>query len=112
MSFFNGSRNWRDYPIVLGHEGAGIVREVGLGVISLKPDDAVILAGIPECGSCSACRSCKTNLCDEYFKPLARRPFSLQGRPVRAFCELGTFANFVTVREWQAAKIRSDLPST
>ncbi|SMH54744.1 alcohol dehydrogenase catalytic domain-containing protein [Mesorhizobium australicum] len=110
MSFFDGSRNWHDYPIVLGHEGAGIVREVGPGVASLARGDHVILAGIPECGECPACRSSKTNLCDAYFKPTQRRPFSLHGRPARAFCELGTFANFVTVREWQAAKIRSDVP--
>lgn len=110
MSFFDGSRNWHDYPIVLGHEGAGIVREVGAGVASLAPGDHVILAGIPECGECPACRSARTNLCDAYFKPTQRRPFSLRGRPVRAFCELGTFSDFVTVREWQAAKIRRDVP--
>lgn len=110
MSFFDGSRNWQDYPIVLGHEGAGIVCETGAGVASLVPGDHVILVGIPECGTCPACRSAKTNLCDEYFKPVERRPFSLRGRPVKAFCELGTFSNFVTVREWQAAKIRRDVP--
>ncbi len=110
MSFFDGSRDWSDYPIVLGHEGAGIVREVGAGTTSLAPGDHVILVGIPECGVCPACRCIKTNLCDEYFKPVVRRPFSLRQRPVRAFCELGTFANFVTVREWQAAKIRKDVP--
>jgi S-(hydroxymethyl)glutathione dehydrogenase / alcohol dehydrogenase len=110
MSFFDGSRNWSDYPIVLGHEGAGIVREVGKGVASLVPGDHVILVGIPECGVCPACRSTKTNLCDEYFKPVARRPFSQRGRFVRAFCELGTFSDFVVVREWQAAKVRADVP--
>lgn len=110
MSFFDGSRNWSDYPIVLGHEGAGVVREVGSGVASLSAGDHVILVGIPECGSCPACRSRRTNLCDQYFKPVERRPFSRLGRPVRAFCELGTFSPFLTVREWQAAKIRDDVP--
>lgn len=110
MSFFDGSRNWQDYPIVLGHEGAGIVRETGAGVDSLVPGDHVILVGIPECGTCPACRSNRTNLCDAYFKPVERRPFALRGRPVRAFCELGTFSRFVTVREWQAAKVRKDVP--
>lgn len=110
MSFFDGSRNWTDYPIVLGHEGAGVVRDAGPGVSSLGPGDHVILVGIPECGACPACRSTRTNLCDEYFKPVDRRPFSLGGRPVRAFCELGTFSNFVTIREWQATKIRRDVP--
>jgi S-(hydroxymethyl)glutathione dehydrogenase / alcohol dehydrogenase len=110
MSFFDGSRNWSDYPIILGHEGAGVVRDVGPGVASLVPGDHVILVGIPECGSCPACRSVKTNLCDEYFKTVTRRPFSHGGRPVRAFCELGTFSDFVVVREWQAARIRRDVP--
>ncbi|MCO5161341.1 MAG: zinc-binding dehydrogenase [Mesorhizobium sp.] len=110
MSFFDGSRNWSDYPIVLGHEGAGIVRDVGPGVTSLAPGDHVILAGIPECGSCPACRSRKTNLCDQYFRQVDRRPFSRDGRAVRAFCELGTFSPLVTVREWQAASIRPDVP--
>ena len=110
MSFFDGSRNWHDYPIVLGHEGAGVVRETGPGVDSLVPGDHVILVGIPECGTCPACRSNRTNLCDAYFKPVERRAFALRGRPVRAFCELGTFSRFVTVREWQAAKVRRDVP--
>ena len=110
MSFFDGSRNWSDYPLVLGHEGAGIVREIGTGVGSLAVGDHVILVGIPECGTCPACRSRRTNLCDEYFKPVARRPFSQGGKGVRAFCELGTFSPYVTVREWQATKIRADVP--
>jgi S-(hydroxymethyl)glutathione dehydrogenase/alcohol dehydrogenase len=110
MSFFDGSRNWQDYPIILGHEGAGVIREVGPDVTSLLPGDHVILAGIPECGACPACLSTKTNLCDAYFKPVERRPFSRRGKPVRAFCELGTFSKYVTVREWQAAKIRNDVP--
>ena len=110
MSFFDGSRDWQDYPIILGHEGAGVIREVGPDVTSLLPGDHVILAGIPECGACPACLSKKTNLCDAYFKPVERRPFSRGGKPVRAFCELGTFSKYVTIREWQAAKIRKDVP--
>jgi S-(hydroxymethyl)glutathione dehydrogenase/alcohol dehydrogenase len=110
MSFFDGARNWSDYPMVLGHEGAGIVREIGAGVTSVKPGDHVIPVGIPECGTCPACRSGKTNLCDEYFKPVARRTFSRAGVPVRAFCELGTFSPFITAREWQVTKIRNDVP--
>jgi len=110
MSFFNGSRDWADYPIVLGHEGAGIVRACGPGVTSVAPGDHVIPIGIPECGVCPACRSGKTNLCDVYFTPTTRRAFQLGGRPVRAFCELGTFAPFIVAREIQVAKIRSDAP--
>jgi S-(hydroxymethyl)glutathione dehydrogenase / alcohol dehydrogenase len=110
MSFFNGSRDWSDYPIVLGHEGAGIVRACGAGVTSVVPGDHVIPIGIPECGVCPACCSGKTNLCDVYFTPTTRRPFSLAGRPVRAFCELGTFAPFIVAREIQVTKIRPDAP--
>ena len=110
MSFFDGSRDWADYPIVLGHEGAGIVRERGPGVSSVHPGDHVIPVGIPECGTCPACRSGKTNLCDQYFKPTTRRPFSLQGRPTRAFCELGTFSQMIVAREMQVTKIRNDAP--
>lgn len=110
MSFFDGSRAWSDYPIVLGHEGAGVVREVGPGVASVRPGDHVITVGIPECGTCPACRSPRTNLCDSYFQPTARRVFARNGQPVRAFCELGTFCNFVTIRETQACVIRQDVP--
>src|ERR1700709_373688 len=57
LSFFDGSRDWSDYPIVLGHEGAGIVRECGAGVTSVRPGDHVIPVAIPECGTCPACRN-------------------------------------------------------
>lgn len=110
MSFFDGSRDWSDYPIVLGHEGAGIVRECGPGVTSVRPGDHVIPVGIPECGDCPACRSGRTNLCDQYFKPTSRRPFSLNGRRIRAFCELGTFSSLIVAREIQVTKVRSDAP--
>lgn len=110
MSFFAGERIWSDYPMVLGHEGAGVVLECGPGVTSVKPGDHVIPVGIPECGSCPACRSRKTNLCDYYFRPTERRPFSLNGRPTRAFCELGTFSETIVVREMQVTKIRADAP--
>ena len=110
LSFFDGSRDWSDYPIVLGHEGAGVVLECGPGVVDLRPGDHVIPVGIPECGECPACRSRKTNLCDLYFKPTPRRPFSLNGRPTRAFCELGTFSQRVVVRDIQVTKISKLAP--
>ncbi|AJE49181.1 zinc-binding dehydrogenase [Celeribacter indicus] len=106
----DGSRDWPNYPVILGHEGAGIVREVGPGVTRLKPGDAVIPLAMPECGTCPACRSSKSNLCDEYFKPHPRAPFSWKGRPVTSFINLGTFAQFMTVRAFHVAKIRSDAP--
>ncbi|MGR3375467.1 alcohol dehydrogenase catalytic domain-containing protein [Salipiger abyssi] len=106
----DGSRDWPDYPVILGHEGAGIVREVGPGVDRLTPGDAVIPLAMPECGECPPCRSDKSNLCDHYFKPNPRKPFSWQGRPVASFISLGTFAQFVTVRAFQVARIRDDAP--
>lgn len=110
LSLFDGSRDWTDYPLVLGHEGAGIVLECGSGVTSVRPGDHVIPVGIPECGTCPACRSKLTNLCDDYFTPYPRRPFTLDGRGVRAFCELGTFASHIVVRETQVCKIHPDAP--
>ena len=110
MSFFNGSRDWSDYPIVLGHEGAGIVLDLGRGVQSVSAGDHVIPVAIPECGTCPACRRGIANLCDSYFLPTSRRPFQLKGRPTRAFCELGTFSQKIVVRETQVTKIRSDAP--
>ncbi len=110
MSFFDGARNWSDYPLVLGHEGAGVVLDCGPGVTTVAPGDRVIPVGIPECGTCPACTSRKTNLCDQYFQRTTRRPFSLAGRPTRAFCELGTFSDRIVIRESQATKIRADAP--
>ena len=110
LSLFDGSRAWDDYPLVLGHEGAGVVLGCGAGVTSVRPGDHVIPVAIPECGDCPACRSKRTNLCDDYFIPYARRPFTLDGRGVRAFCELGTFASHIVVRETQVCRIRPDAP--
>lgn len=110
LSLFDGSRAWDDYPLVPGHEGAGVVLECGAGVTSVAPGDHVIPVAIPECGECPACRSARTNLCDDYFKPYPRRPFQLDGRGVRAFCELGTFASHIVVRESQVCRIRPDAP--
>ncbi|MCB1476834.1 MAG: alcohol dehydrogenase catalytic domain-containing protein [Rhodobiaceae bacterium] len=111
MMLFDGTRmEWQDYPLVLGHEGAGIVREVGPGVTTVKPGDHVIPVPIPECGECTACLSGKTNLCDRYYQPPPRPVFSLDGKSFRSFCELGTFAQYITVREMQVAKIRDDVP--
>lgn len=110
MSFFDGSRDWSDYPLILGHEGAGIVREVGRAVRSVRSGDHVIPVAIPECGECAPCRSSRSNLCDQYFLPRERRPFSRRGRPVRAFCELGTFSDMIVIPEMQATVIRKDVP--
>jgi S-(hydroxymethyl)glutathione dehydrogenase/alcohol dehydrogenase len=110
LSFINGERAWSDYPLVLGHEGAGVVVECGSGVTSVRPGDHVIPVGIPECGVCAACLSGKTNLCDEYYAPDTGRPFQLGRTSMRGFCDLGTFSDRIVVREMQVAKIRADAP--
>lgn len=106
----DGSRSWDSFPIVLGHEAAGIVREVGPGVTRLRVGDKVIPCAMPECGQCPPCRSKKTNLCDEFFRPYARKPMSWRGSEITSFTNLGTFAQCITVREIQVAKIRDDAP--
>lgn len=110
LSFVNGERDGCDYPLVLGHEGAGIVAECGSKVTSVAPGDHVITAGIPECGICAACLSGRTNLCDEYYSAEIRRPFRSGERAMRGFCDLGTFADRIIVREMQVTKVRQDAP--
>lgn len=110
MSFINGERSGVQYPVVLGHEGAGVVLECGREVTSLKAGDHVIPLGIPECGVCPACLSGKTNLCDEYFRDSESRPFILRDQAIRGFCDLGTFADAIVVREMQVAKIDPAAP--
>lgn len=110
MSFINGERSGAAYPLVLGHEGAGVVLECGRDVTSVTPGDHVIPLGIPECGVCSACVSGKTNLCDEYFRDSGSRPFLLGDQALRGFCDLGTFADAIVVREMQVARIDRAAP--
>jgi S-(hydroxymethyl)glutathione dehydrogenase/alcohol dehydrogenase len=110
LHLIDGNRPWDNFPIVLGHEGAGTVVETGPGVTRVKVGDKVIPGVAPECGTCPACRSQRTNLCDEYFKPNLRKPLTWNRQQMSAFCGLGTFAEYVLVREMQVAKIRSDAP--
>jgi S-(hydroxymethyl)glutathione dehydrogenase/alcohol dehydrogenase len=105
------------FPAVLGHEGAGIVREVGPGVTTLKADDHVIPLYTPECRQCKFCLSRKTNLCQlirgtqgKGLMPDATSRFSLNGEPVFHYMGTSTFSNFIVVPEIALAKIRSDAP--
>jgi S-(hydroxymethyl)glutathione dehydrogenase/alcohol dehydrogenase len=104
-------------PAVLGHEGAGIVREVGAGVTSVAPDDHVIPLYTPECRQCKFCLSRKTNLCQKIrgtqgrgLMPDATSRFSLKGQPVLHYMGTSTFSNFIVVPEIALAKIRRDAP--
>jgi S-(hydroxymethyl)glutathione dehydrogenase / alcohol dehydrogenase len=107
----DGSMPLFPYPLVLGHEGAGVVVEVGPGVASLAAGDHVLPVSMPECRQCQNCISGRTNLCLEFFKLFsAESPFSRRGQPVAQFLGCGTFSNYTTVKEIAVAKIRADAP--
>jgi S-(hydroxymethyl)glutathione dehydrogenase/alcohol dehydrogenase len=105
------------FPAILGHEGAGIVVDVGPGVKSLKKDDHVIPLYTPECRQCKFCLSRKTNLCQAIratqgkgLMPDATSRFSLKGKPLFHYMGTSTFSNYVVVPEIALAKIREDAP--
>jgi S-(hydroxymethyl)glutathione dehydrogenase / alcohol dehydrogenase len=105
------------FPAILGHEGAGVVLEVGPGVTSLKRDDHVIPLYTPECRQCKFCLSRKTNLCQQIrttqgrgLMPDGTSRFSIAGRPILHYMGTSTFANHIVVPEIALAKIRNDAP--
>ena len=105
------------FPAVLGHEGAGVVVEVGAGVHSLEPGDHVIPLYTPECRQCEYCLSGKTNLCQairvtqgQGVMPDGSSRFSHRGERVFHYMGTSTFSNFTVVPEIALAKIRKDAP--
>jgi len=105
------------FPAVLGHEGAGVVVEVGAGVTSLQPGDHVIPLYTPECRECDYCLHPKTNLCQAIREtqgagvmPDGTSRFSLDGKPVLHYMGCSTFSNYTVLPEIALAKIRSDAP--
>ncbi|MES2562750.1 MAG: S-(hydroxymethyl)glutathione dehydrogenase/class III alcohol dehydrogenase, partial [Pseudomonadota bacterium] len=105
------------FPAILGHEGAGVVVDVGPGVTSLKKGDHVIPLYVPECRQCDYCVSGKTNLCQSIrvtqgqgLMPDGTSRFSMGGKPLLHYMGTSTFANYTVVPEIALAKIREDAP--
>src|SRR3990167_7033207 len=105
------------FPAILGHEGAGIVVEVGAGVTSVKPGDHVIPLYTPECRQCEYCLSQKTNLCQairstqgQGLMPDGSSRFSIGGKKLFHYMGTSTFSNYTVVPEIALAKIREDAP--
>lgn len=105
------------FPSILGHEGAGVVVDVGPGVRTLKKGDHVIPLYTPECRECKSCTSHKTNLCTAIratqgkgLMPDGTSRFSFQGRPIHHYMGCSTFANYTVMPEIALAKVREDAP--
>src|SRR6201998_3050337 len=105
------------FPSILGHEGAGVVLEIGEGVTSVKPGDHVIPLYTPECRQCKSCLSRKTNLCTairgtqgQGLMPDGTSRFSYEGRPIFHYMGCSHFSNYPVLPEIAVAKIRADAP--
>ncbi|MGV3592148.1 MAG: S-(hydroxymethyl)glutathione dehydrogenase/class III alcohol dehydrogenase [Gammaproteobacteria bacterium] len=106
-----------EFPAILGHEGAGIVVDVGPGVKSLKKGDHVIPLYTPECRECEYCLHPKTNLCQAIrstqgkgLMPDGTSRFSLNGKPILHYMGCSTFSNYTVLPEIALAKVREDAP--
>jgi S-(hydroxymethyl)glutathione dehydrogenase / alcohol dehydrogenase len=105
------------FPVILGHEGGGIVQEVGVGVTSVKAGDHVIPLYTPECGTCEFCLSGKTNLCQRIritqgkgVMPDGTSRFSFKGKPVLHYMGTSTFSEYTVLPEISLAKINPKAP--
>jgi S-(hydroxymethyl)glutathione dehydrogenase / alcohol dehydrogenase len=105
------------FPAILGHEGAGVVVDIGRGVTSVKKGDHVIPLYTPECRQCPSCLSRKTNLCTairgtqgQGLMPDGTSRFSMDGKPIHHYMGTSTFANYTVLPEIAVAKIRQDAP--
>jgi S-(hydroxymethyl)glutathione dehydrogenase / alcohol dehydrogenase len=105
------------FPVILGHEGGGIVQDVGIGVTSVKAGDHVIPLYTPECGTCEFCLSGKTNLCQRIritqgkgVMPDGTSRFSFKGKPVLHYMGTSTFSEYTVLPEISLAKINPKAP--
>ncbi|XP_009099537.3 alcohol dehydrogenase 1-like isoform X1 [Serinus canaria] len=112
-----GSLSGVEFPVILGHEGAGIVESIGEGVTSVKPGDKVIPLAIPQCGECSFCRNPESNYCQKFHfsepqnvLPDKTSRFSCKGKQIHHFLWVSTFAEYTVVPEYGVAKIDAAAP--
>jgi S-(hydroxymethyl)glutathione dehydrogenase/alcohol dehydrogenase len=97
-------------PVVLGHEGAGIVEAVGAGVASVKEGDAVVLSTLAHCGRCPACETGRPTQCRNAPSPKESRPFTVRGAPAYAFANTSAFVERTVVREQSAIPVDVRVP--
>ncbi|XP_048858618.1 alcohol dehydrogenase class-3-like isoform X3 [Brienomyrus brachyistius] len=107
----------RPFPLILGHEGAGVVESVGPGVSKFSPGDKVIPLFLPQCGECECCLSPKTNLCTKNWTKTQQgvladgtSRISCNGRQVYQFIGVGSFSEYTVVLDTSVTKIRDDAP--
>ncbi|HEX3956791.1 MAG TPA: NDMA-dependent alcohol dehydrogenase [Trebonia sp.] len=108
---------WQQFPIIAGHEGAGIVEEVGPGVTALQPGDHVVTSFVPSCGSCPSCASGHQNLCDLGATLLSGRAadgtfrhHTASGDDIATMCWLGTFAEYGVLNTASLVKVPEHIP--
>jgi NDMA-dependent alcohol dehydrogenase len=103
-------------PMVLGHEGTGIIEEVGPGVTRVKPGDHVVCSFIPNCGTCRYCANGQQSICDmgatilEGYLPGERFPLTGSAGQYGAMCMLGTFSQYGVIHQNSCVKVDDDLP--
>ena len=103
-------------PMVLGHEGAGIIEEIGAGVTRVKPGDHVVCSFIPNCGVCRYCATGRQSICDmgatilEGYLPGERFPMTGPRGQYGAMCMIGTFSQWGTISQTSVVKVDDDLP--
>lgn len=108
LSVINGAIQWPN-PCVLGHEGAGVVHEVGSAVTSVKPGDHVVVATLAACGFCEFCNAGQPTRCRATMGNMAQ-PFTRSGDPVWNFAAASVFVERTVVRDVQCVKIPDDVP--
>ncbi|TFK16191.1 testican-3 [Platysternon megacephalum] len=106
-----------DYPVIPGHEGAGIVESIGEGVTCVKPGEKVIPLCVPQCGECSSCLNPDTNCClkthlyeSQNLMPDKTSRFTCKGKPIHHFLWISTFSEYTVMPDSAIARIDDDAP--